>query len=152
MIAQLQADPSVVFAEPNWLVYVADEAEPSAAAVDREAVYAVDDPLYASRQWNLQRSNFSRAWQQIALSAAVPVQVAVIDTGIDLDHPEFAGRLLPGYNYITHGQSPPMDDHGHGTHVAGLIAALGNNGQGIAGGALNVVIDPGASWTVTDRA
>ena len=134
----------MVFAEPNWFVYTAQTAEPATTAAESETAYAVDDPLYAELQWSLQRSNFSRAWQQVAEFAptAPPIQVAVVDTGIDFEHPEFAGRLLPGYDYVTRGATPPIDAHGHGTHVAGLIAALANNAQGIAGSGAYIMIDP----------
>ena len=144
LIAQFRADPAVVFAEPNWLVYTAQVAETAATAAERETAYTVDDPLYAELQWSAQRSNFSRAWQLVAQSApAAPlIQVAVVDTGIDFDHPEFAGRLLPGYDYVTDGATPPIDGYGHGTHVAGLIAALANNGQGVAGSGAQIMIDP----------
>jgi thermitase len=57
--------------------------------------------------------------------------VAVIDTGINPNHPEFADRLVPGYDFVNFDETPE-DDHGHGTHVAGIIAA-GINGAGLAG-------------------
>ena len=60
------------------------------------------------------------------------VRVAVLDTGIDPYHPEFAGRLLMGLNALT-GNTDSEDTDGHGTHVAGIIGAAGNNGIGVAG-------------------
>jgi len=60
------------------------------------------------------------------------VIVAVVDTGIDPDHVEFRGSLLPGYDYVNDDASP-ADDHGHGTHVAGIIGAGMNNAVGMAG-------------------
>ena len=59
------------------------------------------------------------------------VTVAVIDTGIDFCHPDLAGNYLEGINYINSSQ-PPRDDNGHGTHVAGIIAAP-QNGTGVVG-------------------
>lgn len=53
------------------------------------------------------------------------VTVAVIDTGIDLDHPDLAGNVLDGFNFVSPG-NPADDDNGHGTHVAGTIAAVDN--------------------------
>ncbi|MCL4860957.1 MAG: S8 family peptidase [Caldilineaceae bacterium] len=58
--------------------------------------------------------------------------IAVIDTGISHDHPEFAGRILPGYDFVN-GDDGPEDDHGHGTHVAGIVAAAVNNNEGVVG-------------------
>ena len=57
--------------------------------------------------------------------------IAIVDSGINLSHPEFAGRLVPGYDFINNDEDP-TDDHGHGTHVAG-IAAAGINGFGTVG-------------------
>lgn len=58
--------------------------------------------------------------------------IAIVDTGIDLEHNELKDQLLPGMNLLNP-KNPPQDDHGHGTNVAGVIAALGNNNAGIAG-------------------
>jgi len=69
------------------------------------------------------------------------VILAVIDSGVDLDHPEFAGRLTAGWDFYNNDASPD-DDNGHGTHVAGIAAAAGDNGSGVAGVAWNVRIMP----------
>ena len=60
------------------------------------------------------------------------VTVAVLDTGIDPYHPDFGGRVMLGLNTIT-GDNDSIDTDGHGTHVAGILAATGNNDLGIAG-------------------
>ena len=59
----------------------------------------------------------------------MPVTVAVIDTGIDYTHPDLAANYAGGINFVTPG-SAPFDDHGHGTHVSGTIAAALNNPTG----------------------
>jgi subtilisin family serine protease len=69
------------------------------------------------------------------------VIVAIIDSGVDLSHPEFSGRLVAGRDYANE-DNDPSDDHGHGTHVAGIAAAAGNNGIGVAGTAWNARIMP----------
>ncbi len=69
------------------------------------------------------------------------VILAVLDTGIDRNHPEFAGRLLPGYDFANK-DADPSDDNGHGTNVAGIAAAGINNGLGAAGMAGRVTILP----------
>src|SRR5690606_15312476 len=69
------------------------------------------------------------------------IVIAVVDSGVKLDHPEFAGRLAPGYDFIN-GDDQPDDDQGHGTHVAGVIAAALDNGQGMAGMCPNCRIMP----------
>jgi subtilisin family serine protease len=63
---------------------------------------------------------------------ATTTAIAILDSGINPDHPEFAGRVLPGYDFIND-DDDPRDDHGHGTHVAGIAAAALNNQQGSAG-------------------
>jgi thermitase len=60
------------------------------------------------------------------------VTIAIVDTGVDYFHPEFMGKLLAGYDFVNL-DADPQDDHGHGTHVAGIAAATGNNGLGLAG-------------------
>jgi subtilisin family serine protease len=75
-------------------------------------------------------------------SGGTPVRVAVVDTGVKLNHPDLATNIAPGLgtNCIKPGQSPD-DDHGHGTHVAGTVAAA-FNGQGVVGMATNAQIVP----------
>jgi subtilisin family serine protease len=141
----LQQDPAVAFVQPNWLVFAAD-TQATTAVAQPEKAFSVNDPHYGDRQWYLPRINASRAW---ALATATEgfgggfstIHVAVIDSGIDLDHPEFKGRLLDGKNYAVP-NSKIVDDCGHGTHVAGLIGAITNNQVGVAGVAPNVRIDP----------
>jgi subtilisin family serine protease len=60
------------------------------------------------------------------------VTIAIIDTGVDLDHPDLAANIISGWDFVSSDNNPD-DDHGHGTHVAGIAAAVGNNGLGIAG-------------------
>jgi subtilisin family serine protease len=132
-IERLLREPSVAFAEPNWIVQAAVlESDESPTPL------LPSDPLFRPNQWGMQRIGAPRAW---AISQGAAIRVAVIDSGIDFSHPEFAGRLLIGKNYVTPGQSP-HDDSGHGTHVTGIIAAALNNGVGVAGLAPNVLIDP----------
>ncbi len=86
------------------------------------------DP-FVSRQWYLTQSRFYESW--LTYPAFEPVPVAVIDSGADLKHPELAGRVLDSKSFV--GGSPAVDPLGHGTFVAGLIAASVDNGIGIAG-------------------
>lgn len=69
------------------------------------------------------------------------VTVAVIDSGVDLQHPEFSGKLVAGWDFYFDDNNPD-DDNGHGTHVAGIIGARTNNGAGIASIAYNAKIMP----------
>ena len=106
---------------------------------------APDDPFFVD-QLDLAAIALPPAW--LRSTGAPGVVVAVLDTGIDATHPEFAGRLVPGFDALTGVPDtagdfgPTNDDEGHGTHVSGTVAAAANNAQGIAGIAPNVSIMP----------
>ena len=111
----LRHQPGVAYAERDGLV--------------RAAAISVNDPLLNSSSWPLANPFFPDAW---SLSTGDPgVVVAVVDSGVQAGHPDLA-PLLSGYDFV-HNDADPTDDNGHGTAVAGIIAAQGNNGIGIAG-------------------
>lgn len=117
-------------------------------AVSAPAALAADpakpnDPLRV-KQTYLDQIHMPEAWAAAAAAgpaAAAPLVVALVDTGVDLTHPDLQGKLTTGYNLLEPKQ-PPQDDNGHGTNVAGIIAATTNNDKGIAGIAQNVRIMP----------
>jgi len=114
----------------------------------RETCVIPNDPSFPN-QWGLTKINCPAAWDRT--TGSVNVVVAVIDTGIDLDHPELAGLLVQGWDMVDLGPNPtpppgwrfegdfqgrdndPQDEVGHGTHVAGTIACASNNATGVAG-------------------
>jgi hypothetical protein len=98
------------------------------APTARRLAAPLNDPL-ASKQWHLEANRAYEYWD--AAPVLAPVRVAVIDSGIDADHPEFAGRIADARSFV--GGSARVDTDGHGTFVAGLIAAGVNNSVGIAG-------------------
>jgi len=83
--------------------------------------------------WNIDQVDAEISW---GISTGDPVKVGVIDTGIDLKHPDLQANIKGGYNAINPLKSP-NDDNGHGTHVAGIIAAL-NNSIGVVGVGPNI--------------
>lgn len=101
-------------------------------AKQRSLAFDNTEPLAAS-QWYLEQDHAWDHWPDVPL--LTPVKVAVIDSGIDYSHPEFAGRVVTGISYV--GTSWKRDTDGHGTFVAGEIAANPSNGVGIAGLAFN---------------
>ncbi|MFJ5710038.1 S8 family serine peptidase [Streptomyces sp. NPDC093105] len=95
------------------------------------------DPL-RNQQWALNALKLPDAWSTAEGDDTV---IAVVDTGVDLDHPDLKGRLVDGYDFVD-GDDEPRDLNGHGTHVAGIAAAHTDNGIGIAGGAGGAKIMP----------
>ena len=112
----------------------------AAAAPSGVAGSRFDDPL-EDLQWHLDVIGAREAWNTSTGSGAV---IAVIDTGVDLDHPDLkgnlAGRGLDGMD--ANDRDGAQDEEGHGTHVAGIAAAVGGNGIGVAGVAPEASILP----------
>ncbi len=102
-----------------------------------EPVHELDDPL-RSQQWALDAVPFEAAW---AATRGSGVTVAVVDSGVLGTHEDLIGSVLPGIDYVNGGDGR-IDPAGHGTHVAGIIAAHVDNGVGIAGAAPGVKILP----------
>ena len=88
-----------------------------------------NDPLW-NESWSLTKVRAPAAWR--VTKGAAEVIVAVLDTGVDLTHPDLQGSFVPGWDAVNE-DADPTDDHGHGTLVAGVIAARSNNGIGGVG-------------------
>lgn len=114
--------PEIENASPNYILRIQDTP-------GRVLNSTPNDPEFAS-QWDLKLIDAPGAWS--LLHAKDTATVAVIDTGVDYNHEDLIGRVIKGPNIVGNSQDP-MDDHGHGTHVAGIISAIDNNGIGIAG-------------------
>ena len=95
------------------------------------------DPL-APNQYAIGQHGMLDAW---GLSEGEGVVIAIIDTGIDLDHPDLAASIVPGWDFVDDDDTP-NDENGHGTHVAGSAAAIGNNNEGVIGMAPKASIMP----------
>lgn len=100
-------------------------------------VEALGDPndTYYGLQWALKQIDdhdidAPEAWD--IHTGTNNITIAIIDTGVDLDHPDLQANIVAGYDFVNK-DFVPDDDYGHGTHVAGIAAAVGNNAQGIAG-------------------
>jgi len=137
VVQAYQNNPNVEYAELNYIV-----------SIDLTA----DDPFYRS-QWSLQTINAPEAWD--ITTGSSQIIVALVDTGVDYNHRDLQQNMwvndaelngikgqdddrngyvddIYGYNFI-YNNGDPTDDHGHGTHCAGIIAAKGNNALDIAG-------------------
>jgi thermitase len=138
LLSALRQSPLVEYAEPNYIYSIADEPMsvnpqapirtfiPMTVNITR---FIPNDPSLGS-QYAWERIGAYDGWNLSQGSANVVI--AVVDTGIQLDHPDLAAKLVPGYDYIDN-DATPDDGHGHGTHVAGTAAAITNNAIGGAG-------------------
>jgi len=127
VVVELSLASVTAFVEDIRTLDLASYVEPNMKV---QAQLLPDDP-YWTYQWGLQKIEADWAWN---ITVGDPsVLVAVVDTGIDYYHPDLAANYVPlGYDWVNM-DSDPWDDHGHGTHCAGIIAAVSNNSVGIAG-------------------
>ena len=162
-VARLRADTArVMFAEPNL--------QGQSPESRRCSVWSIGEPGEYAAQWAPDALRLDGAQ---AFSQGANVRVAVLDTGIDLAHPAFTGRLLPGYDFVDDDASPAERGDrndagfGHGTHVAGLVLlaapqarvmplrVLDETGQGnawVLAEALTWAVDPDANPATDDGA
>lgn len=114
LVSRLKTLPGVELAGLNYLYHL--------TAVP-------DDPEFP-KQWAHAQANAPEGWQ--ITTGSQEVIIAVIDSGVDLNHPDLKSKLVAGKN-LYNSEPTAGDKHGHGTHVAGIAAALSDNGEGIAG-------------------
>lgn len=93
---------------------------------------------YYSSAWHLPKIGAPAAWD---VATGSGVTIAILDGGVEASHPDLAARLVPGWNFYDN-NSNTADITGHGTKVAGVAAAIGNNALGVTGGAWNAKIMP----------
>ncbi len=138
-VEELAALDEVVYAQPNYLYTLEDTSSYDDVTTN--------DPVFSAAQskwWHLKSANVLAAWNIAKVGKTV--RVAVIDTGVLATHEDLADNLdlSCAYNTTTgeRGSSYVADTLGHGTHVAGIIAATANNGLGVAGVSYNAEIIP----------
>ncbi|MBM7554166.1 S8 family peptidase [Thalassobacillus pellis] len=115
----LSNNPNVEYAEPNYTF---------------EVNWVPNDTYYSGYQYGPQLTNTEQAWDITRGSSSQ--EIAVIDSGVDYTHPDLDGKTIRGYDFVDDDYYP-MDENGHGTHVAGTAAAETNNSAGVAGMAPN---------------
>ena len=134
-------DPDVLYAEPNYLLHLTGKSGKSGQP---NLTATPNDPSYGSL-WGLTKINAPGAWN--ITTGSNNAVVVVIDTGIDYTHPDLAANMYQNTDCnndgihndpcfgidVANGDNDPRDDHYHGTHVAGTIGAVGNNGIGVVG-------------------
>lgn len=161
VIEELQTLPEVEYAEPNYIytigglnpvgpVLTADDLQKQQATKSANTGVVPNDPLYA-QQGHIPAIKADLVWAQTTGDSSQVI--AILDTGVDWNHPDLKNKIWRNPNEIANGQDTdgngfiddirgwnfvnndnnPMDDNSHGTHVAGIAAAESNNGIGIAG-------------------
>lgn len=139
-VQEYEKNPDVEYAEPNYIYTIQ---------------WTPNDPDFSSRQWGPQKVQAPEAWDVTRGSSST--RIAIVDTGVQYDHPDLAGKVVRGYDFVDD-DSDPYDGNGHGTHCAGIAAAVTDNGRGIAGMAPNAtiyavrVLDDNGSGTLDDVA
>jgi len=114
-VKKLTKLPFVDFAEPDYIF------KPS---------WKTSDPKW-DKQWGITKIKTPAGWR--IETGDRNVTIAIIDTGVDLNHPDLKNKLVPGHDFIDNDNTPNDDNGGHGTHCAGIAAASTNNGIGVAG-------------------
>ncbi|MBC8232027.1 peptidase S8 [bacterium] len=116
MVRRFNRIPGVEFAEPDYIAH---------------ATLIPNDPYYPN-QWGLPKIQAPRAWD--ITQGDKKVRIAVLDTGVDFDHEDLASKIPFNIFHKNFTTSSTADDHyGHGTHCAGIAAAITNNDIGVAG-------------------
>jgi thermitase len=122
-VAYYRNRSDVEFVEPNFA---------------RHLISTPNDPLF-SQQYGMKRMKAELGWDLTTGKSSVVT--AVIDTGIDLGHEDFVGKLVPGYDFSDN-DSDPTAAGDHGVHTAGIVGAATNNGKGVAGVGYNTRVMP----------
>lgn len=143
--AALSRNPNVEFAEPNFVRTFGFPCETTGCILP-------NDP-YLGYKWDLHNDgtiktsagvvemstgradadiDWLEAYDQLGGSLTGSAVIGILDTGVNPNHPDLSGKVLSGYDFVNNDNNP-MDDDGHGTHVAGIAAAHGNNGTGVVG-------------------
>lgn len=137
-IVRTHDEMNVIVAKPNegtdekeWL----EQAERSAHVEyvqknQKVRISALPSDPYFNSQEYLREIRAGTAWD--FYHDNTDVTIALVDTGVDLDHPDLKDNLVEGINLLNESR-PPQDDNGHGTNVAGVVAAVGNNEKGTTG-------------------
>jgi subtilisin family serine protease len=132
----LRSRPAVEFAEIDGTVRLAFEPNDE---------HYLTHPAATDGQWAIRKAFVDKAWD--TARGAASVTVAVMDTGVDATHPDLIAALVPGNTFVSQPDDECIagttrDDNSHGTHVAGIVGATGNNTEGIAGVAFGVRLMP----------
>lgn len=148
----LARNPNVLTIEPDVLAWASAQTKKTPPGLAKKPQPSPDpepDPIIDTEiPWGVDRIDAEEVWNNYTGSG---INVAIIDTGIDYNHKDLAGKYSGGIDYVNI-DNDPMDDMGHGTHVAGTIAAIKNDSGvvGVAPGvslyAVKVLDSSGSGW------
>ncbi len=149
-VSEITANPAVSYAQPNYLYELAETDDVPLGAAVQEASASLaslpNDPG-VSEQWHLDKINVGEAWNIVDSKSGSKVKVAIIDAAVDLNHEDLASNIIASQCYDMQtgvAQPYPTTPKTHGTHVAGLVGAVANNGKGgtgVASGSRNQVVE-----------
>jgi subtilisin family serine protease len=169
LVEKLKDNPNIEYIEPNYIYSINDFEIASDIIYDKDlspvsttSTTVPDDPLY-SQQTNITQTNIDDVWNEYTTGDGSQI-VAILDTGVDYTHPDLEANIwineaelngvegydddgngyvddIRGWDFINN-DNAPLDDNMHGTHVAGIVGAVGGNGIGVAGAAWNVKLMP----------
>lgn len=125
-LKRAEASHGVEYAHPDYVIRV--DPIVSKAPPDLAILINTNDP-FAPQQYSLSRMAVNPAWD---ITRGDGVTVAIVDSGIDCRHPDILSQCVIGRDFVNN-DDDPADDHGHGTHVAGIVGAVGDNNLGIVG-------------------
>lgn len=130
-IRRMRTGACVYEAPPDVLEQLKQHPDVRIAEVDGTfRAHAITNDTYVAYQYGLSTIQAPTAWE--TTQGDEKVMIAVIDSGIQYDHPDLAGKVIRGFDFVD-GDWNPYDQNGHGTHCAGIAAAITNNQQGVAG-------------------
>lgn len=169
LVEKLKDNPNIEYIEPNYIFSINDYEIASDIIYDKNlspvsttSTTVPDDPLY-SQQTNITQTNIDDVWNEYTTGDGSQI-VAILDTGVDYTHPDLEANIwineaelngvegydddgngyvddIRGWDFINN-DNAPLDDNMHGTHVAGIVGAVGGNGIGVTGAAWNVKLMP----------
>ncbi|MDG1042570.1 MAG: S8 family serine peptidase [Flavobacteriaceae bacterium] len=169
LVEKLKDNPNIEYIEPNYIYSINDFEIASDIIYDKDlsqvsttSTTVPDDPLY-SQQTNITQTNIDDVWNEYTTGDGSQI-VAILDTGVDYTHPDLEANIwineaelngvegydddgngyvddIRGWDFINN-DNAPLDDNMHGTHVAGIVGAVGGNGIGVAGAAWNIKLMP----------
>ncbi len=130
----LMKDEAVVYAAPDYIMSVQPVEQMATAQPPAISGSSPNDPMF-NQLWGMKNSGATQVWA--GYRETPQIIVAVIDSGVDYNHPDLKANMWSkngkhGYDFYDD-DSDPMDEQNHGTHVAGTIAGVGNNGVGVVG-------------------